>query len=200
MKEFFLTSLVSVAVSVMIFSISAPMLPSACYNNDNTSMNQDSLCSTMYKIDTLSVSSKGRSFVLACKYRMFEELFLAEAGKTAKKLILTLPQDVVAKAFTWSPEGKYVAFVTYNISGHSPVTTTHTWIMDALRGKAGKIVLPNPYSRFSTFSPRWGGDDSLFVKALVLSNQGDAIEREYVYIGNAKSVGIYPYYERKKRK
>ncbi len=178
------------------FLLISIFLVALAYGNTNAMLASKSVQRDKLKrIDTLSVCPNGRAFILAYRYTRFTRLFLASPERKVRKIILAIPQNIEAASFVWSKDGKHLAFVTYNARGHSPMTTTHTWVVDST-GKTEEVVLPPPYSRFSTLSPKWGCGDSLFVKALILSDRNAIDQPIYVYIVDTKKVRRYAHYEK----
>ncbi len=167
----------------------------ACGNTNAMLASQSAQRHKLEGIDTLCVCPKSRSFILAYRCHRFTRLFLVNLGQKVRKVLLVIPRDVEADSFTWSKDGRRMAFVTYNVRGHSPMTTTHTWVVDST-GITEEVILPAPYSRFSTLSPRWGCGDSLFVKALILSNHNTIVQPCYVYIASTKKIQRYAGYEK----
>ena len=96
------------------------------------------------------------------------------------------PGDGV-RNISWSPDGRCFAFETYNLDGHSPMTTSHAWL--ALSGAAAtrELTLPFPNERFSTYVDRWIDSDTLRIRSTLLESPEDVF---YLFhIGTLKMEG-----------
>jgi dipeptidyl aminopeptidase/acylaminoacyl peptidase len=67
---------------------------------------------------------------------------------------------------SWSPDGRWISFGTFSVGGHSPLTTTHTWIVDSSGGQMQMIKLPDPYGKFSDGVIKWQGDHNIVIEGL----------------------------------
>ena len=106
------------------------------------------------------------------------ELWVMKADGTEKRKVSKLRKDEGVMTSVWSPDGKLIAFVSYNLAGHSPMTTTHVWVVQSDGQGLRKVTLPKPYERFSTYSPEWKTNEILIVRAITLA---DTSEQAYAY-------------------
>lgn len=106
------------------------------------------------------------------------EVWVMNVDGTEKHRIRKVRGDEGVMSASWSPDSTLVAFVSYNLAGHSPMTTAHVWIAQSNGRGLRRVVLPSPYERFSTYSPKWKTNDSLIVTGAVL---GEPAEHEFEY-------------------
>jgi Tol biopolymer transport system component len=106
------------------------------------------------------------------------ELWVTRVNGAGKRKLSNLTNEEGAMSPAWSPDGALIAFVSYNLAGHSPMTTTHVWVIRLDGRGLRKVILPKPNERFSTFDPRWRTSTTLLVKALTLV---DSSEQKYLY-------------------
>ncbi len=96
------------------------------------------------------------------------ELWLINLMNSRAKLIAEFSnKDIGIEHPTWSPDNKWIAFETYSLAGHSPLTTRKTWIVDSNGKKLQELILPSPYDKFSNSIEGWIGDHALLVSGLV---------------------------------
>ncbi len=81
------------------------------------------------------------------------------------------PGEAVDANFAWSTKGTLLAFETYNAEGHSPMTTSHVWVVRADGSGLREVILPSPNERRSTHIDRWTDDDSLRVLSTPLESE-----------------------------
>jgi len=98
------------------------------------------------------------------------ELWVMKADGSDGRKISRLRKDEGVMTPVWSPDGKLIAFVSYNLFGHSPMTTTHVWVVLPDGQGLRKIILPKPYERFSTYSPEWKTDETVIFRAMTLTD------------------------------
>ncbi|MBI2822857.1 MAG: hypothetical protein HYX74_11600 [Acidobacteria bacterium] len=95
-------------------------------------------------------------------------IWVAAAGSGARRPISRLGEDEGARNLLWSPDGGLIAFESYNLQGHSPMTTTRVWVARADGGEVRRVDLPGPNERFSTYIAGWVTADSLKIRAELL--------------------------------
>lgn len=117
------------------------------------------------------------------------ELWVMDIDGSNKRKVSNLPETQGAANPVWSLESNLIAFTSFNIKGHSPLTSTHVWIAKADGSKNVKMLLPEPYTRFSTFSPLWVSKKILRVRATVLQQNNKLVKHEYFY--NYKTEEIF---------
>ena len=109
------------------------------------------------------------------------EIWVINIDGTGRKRISELPCGQGAANPVWSPNSNLIAFTSYNLEGHSPLTTAHVWIVKPDGSEGRRIILPEPDARFSTFSPAWISDKVLQVRDLVLQPGNKLVENLYIY-------------------
>lgn len=120
---------------------------------------------------------KKRALAIICRAGR-PELWVMEMDGTQKRQLSQLGKDEGVKSAVWSPNGELIAFVTYNLGGHSPLTSTHVWVVRYDGSGLKKVTLPKPNERFSTYDPQWKDNETLIVKAITLPNFS---ESKYLY-------------------
>jgi hypothetical protein len=83
----------------------------------------------------------------------------------------------------WSPDGRFAAFESYDTAGHSPMTTTHVWVVARDSGELHKVLLPEPNRHFSTYVERWTDARTLRIRTTLLDREED------VYFSYSSSTG-----------
>jgi dipeptidyl aminopeptidase/acylaminoacyl peptidase len=92
----------------------------------------------------------------------------------ARRLLTSLGPNESARDVRWSPDGRLAAFESYDEAGHSPMTTTHVWVVDAGSSEVRQVRLPAPNERFSAYLDGWVGNDRLRIRATLLDRPDDA--------------------------
>jgi hypothetical protein len=69
---------------------------------------------------------------------------------------------------SWSPDGKWISFGSFSIGGHSPATTSQSWIVDSSGNRLQHINLPAPYGKFSNSVLRWEDKSNLIIHGIVM--------------------------------
>ncbi len=91
----------------------------------------------------------------------------------------------------WSPDGKWISFSSYSIGGHSPETSTSSWVIDSSGNSLQCIKLPEPFRHFSNYVSRWIFPSSLVINGLNEQYVNGAwVENsaEFIYNCNNKSI------------
>jgi len=91
----------------------------------------------------------------------------------ARRLLTSLGPNESARDVRWSPDGRLAAFESYDEAGHSPMTTTHVWVVDAGSSEVRQVRLPAPNERFSAYLDGWVGNDRLRIRATLLDRPDD---------------------------
>lgn len=74
---------------------------------------------------------------------------------------------------SWSPDGEWIAFQTSSMGGHSPGTTTKTWVVDSSGNNLKKIELPRPYNNFSNCMISWQKKHDLIISGFSMKYHGN---------------------------
>lgn len=82
----------------------------------------------------------------------------------AKRLVKFEDGDTGIIHPSWSPDGKWIAFGTFSISGHSPATTTRTWVVDSTGNGLQEVRLPLPYGDYGNYVVKWAGDYRVIIQ------------------------------------
>jgi hypothetical protein len=106
--------------------------------------------------------------------------------KTRHAIILAKSEDkdVGFDQPSWSPDGKWIAFRTFSIEGHSPATTTQTWVVDSTGNGLLHINLPGIYGRYSNGGINWEADHDLIILGTAMQYQKgkwEDIEEKFRY-------------------
>jgi Tol biopolymer transport system component len=130
------------------------------------------------KNDSVIVSpDKKKALFIRVRYGR-KELWVMNVDGAAKRKLISVWKGEGVMSPVWSPDGRLVAFVRYNLAGHSPMTTTHVWIVRSDGRGAREVMLPKPNQRFSTYDPRWKNNWELILKATTLA---DSTDQHYLY-------------------
>ncbi len=111
--------------------------------------------------------------------------------KHAVMLVKTNDKNFGIHHPTWSPDGKWIAFNTFSIEGHSPMTTGQTWIVDSSGNELLHLILPNPYNKFSNDIIKWEGRHLLIIKGVAMKfidGKWNDLENKYSYDCESKIV------------
>jgi len=91
----------------------------------------------------------------------------------SRRLVTSLGPNESARNVSWSPDGRLAAFESFNDAGHSPMTTTHVWVVEADSAGIREVRLPPPNERFSTYLDRWVDKDTLRIRTTLLERPED---------------------------
>lgn len=97
------------------------------------------------------------------------ELWIVGSDRAAVKVSRLAEGEGVRDNFKWSPSGSLLAFETYDLQGHSPLTTFHAWVVRRDGGGLAEVVLPSPNERFSTHIDQWIDDNTLRTSSNLLN-------------------------------
>ncbi len=92
---------------------------------------------------------------------------------------------------SWSPDGKWISFSTYSIGGHSPETSTSSWVIDSSGNNLQRIKLPEPFRHFSNYISRWIFPSSLIINGLYeqyINGTWEKNSGEFIYNCNNKFI------------
>lgn len=159
------------------------VLLSGCKSNRNSSGVKNAAKSKPFeniKIegDTLSVSPGRTGILIQVKNESGKALWIINKEKTLSKKISTIGDDYDVKSVEWSRDGSYLAFVVYNMEGHSPLTSSRVWISNNTGVDVREVTLDSPNQRFSTFDPKWVSGNLLIIRAMTLTSP---VGQKYLY-------------------
>jgi dipeptidyl aminopeptidase/acylaminoacyl peptidase len=101
------------------------------------------------------------------------QLWMISVAGNRPSLVMQLEAGEDARNISWSPGGHYFAFEALNPAGHSPMTTTHVWVVDADAKTPKEVRLPAPNQHLSTQLAGWIGDDSVRIRSTLLNHPED---------------------------
>lgn len=122
-------------------------------------------------VEGLIVSPDKKKILLIINRDERPELWVLNVDGTGKQKISKLRKDEGVMSPIWSPDGALIAFVSYNLAGHSPMTTMHVWVVRSDGSGLKRVILPKPYERFSTYSPEWKTNEILILKAVTVAGE-----------------------------
>src|SRR6059036_2193445 len=112
----------------------------------------------------LIVSPRGDKAV-SCSVEGGEaQVWLVSSSTNTRLLVARLAPGDGVRNISWSPEGRWFAFESYNLDGHSPMTTSHVWLAQSDAADSRQLALPPPNERFSTYVDRWITSDTLRIR------------------------------------
>jgi dipeptidyl aminopeptidase/acylaminoacyl peptidase len=101
------------------------------------------------------------------------QLWLISVVDNRRSLVMQLETGEAGRNIRWSPDGHSFAFEAYDPGGHSPMTTTHVWVVNADGTVRKEVRLPAPNERLSTYLDGWIADDSLRIRCTLLEQPED---------------------------
>ena len=128
--------------------------------------------------DTISISNDKNHLLLVTKTKTGNEIWLASLHAFHNIKITSIGLDENINSASLSPDGKLIAYQSDNIEGHSPLTTSHVWVMQVDGTDLRMISQPEPNQRFSTFDPKWNSDGTLSFKGMTLTSSSGV---KYLY-------------------
>ena len=108
------------------------------------------------------------------------QLWMISVSDNRRSLVMQLERGEDARDIRWSPGGHFFAFEAYDPDGHSPMTTTHVWVVNADGKTPRQVRLPAPNEHLSTQFAGWIGDDSVRIRSTLLDHPEDVF---FVYQG-----------------
>jgi hypothetical protein len=90
-----------------------------------------------------------------------------------RSLAMQLETGEAARNIRWSPNSRFFAFEAYDSGGHSPMTTTHVWVVKADGTAPREVLLPAPNAHLSTHLAGWIADDTLRIRCTLLEHPED---------------------------
>ena len=110
---------------------------------------------------------------------------------TYNRKVLSVPSAQGIRTLTWSPNHSLLAFETFDREGHSPLTSTHVWVVKADGTGRTQVLLPPPNSYFSTHIGSWDSPDALRLISEV-PNESVFLNWMYVYTTNTVHLEYTP--------
>ena len=101
------------------------------------------------------------------------QLWVISVVDNRQSLVMQLQAGEAARNIRWSPDGHSFAFEAYDPGGHSPMTTTHVWVVNADGTMTKEIRLPAPNEHLSTHLAGWIADDSVRIRCTLLEQPED---------------------------
>lgn len=101
------------------------------------------------------------------------QLWMISVADNRRSLVMQLERGEDARDIRWSPGGHFFAFEAYDPGGHSPMTTTHVWVVKADGTVTKEIHLPAPNEHLSTYLAGWIADDTLRIRSTLLEQPED---------------------------
>jgi hypothetical protein len=101
------------------------------------------------------------------------EIWLHTVATKSKKLAKSFDAETGIRNLSWAPDGKTLAFETYNLAGHSPLTTFRVWVVRSDDASIKEIRLPPPNEAMSTFIGKWESSNNLSIRSTIPSSDKD---------------------------
>jgi dipeptidyl aminopeptidase/acylaminoacyl peptidase len=101
------------------------------------------------------------------------QLWMISVAGNRSSLVMQLEAGEDVRDISWSPGGQYFAFEAFNPAGHSAMTTTHVWVVDADGKTPKEVLLPSPNQHLSTRLVGWIGEDSVRIRSTLLDPPED---------------------------
>lgn len=123
---------------------------------------------------------------------MYKLWFVDLNTRQAKVLLTSDDVDndgIYAPSF--SPDGNWIAFETFDPEGHSPLTTAKVWIINVSNYGVENIILPEPYNHFSSWHKGWTNNNELIVYGLKIehvSGKWKDIDVEFIFNCYSKTI------------
>ena len=114
------------------------------------------------------------------------QLWMISVADNRRSLVMQLERGEDARDIRWSPGGRFFAFEAYDPDGHSPMTTTHVWVVNAEGKDPKEVRLPAPNEHLSTQLAGWIGDDSARIRSTLLDRPEDVF---FVYRATGRLEG-----------
>jgi dipeptidyl aminopeptidase/acylaminoacyl peptidase len=165
---FLMTALVLMVLGVVVYRIWKANHRSVIRQSSDlvsplTQVDQRSMIFSPQKDRGVAVSDKaGRS-----------QLWVSSVVDNRQSLVMQLEAGEAARNIRWSPDGHSFAFEAYDPGGHSPMTTTHVWVVKTDGSEPREIRLPAPNEHLSTYLAGWIADDSVRIRCTLLEQPED---------------------------
>src|SRR5881296_3528082 len=121
----------------------------------------------------LVVSPRGDKAVSCSDEGGASQIWLVSLPANTRLLVARLDPGDGVRNISWSPDGRWFAFESYNLDGHSPMTTSHVWLAQSDAAVSLQLALPPPNERYSTYVDRWITGDTLRVRSTLLESPED---------------------------
>jgi hypothetical protein len=102
-----------------------------------------------------------------------DEVWIETSSTRLCNLVTKLPTGYSAGQFLWSSDAGLLAFEVFNVEGHSPLTTTHVWVVKSDGTGQKEAILPSPNQDFSTRIDRWLNTGFLRIRSSLPGRSGD---------------------------
>ncbi|MCI0418168.1 MAG: hypothetical protein L0312_02925 [Acidobacteria bacterium] len=90
-----------------------------------------------------------------------------------RSLVMQLAKGEAARNIRWAPDGRFFAFEAHDPGGHSPMTTTHVWVVKADGTAPKEVRLAAPNEHLSTHLAGWIANDTLRIRCTLLEHPED---------------------------
>jgi len=101
------------------------------------------------------------------------QIWVISVVDNRRSLVVQLEKGEAARNIRWSPNGHFFAFEAHDPKGHSPMTTTHVWVVKADGTAPKEVRLPPPNEHLSTHLAGWNTDDTLRIRCTLLEHPED---------------------------
>jgi|GEM_PF-6289584 len=133
------------------------------------------------------VSPDKKMAALISEDRGKKALWIIALGRQTKAQASSLALDAGATNPKWSPDSQFIAFESYNLEGHSPMTTNHVWVVDRDGANSRQLRPPPPNEHFSTYIDKWVGPGVLQIRSTQIGLPHDVF---YLYNCKTGSIGL----------
>jgi WD40 repeat protein len=121
----------------------------------------------------LVVSPRGDKAVSYSVEGGASQVWLVSLPTNTRLFVARLAPGDGVRNISWSPDGRWFAFESYNLDGHSPMTTSHVWLAQSDAAVSRKLALPPPNERFSAYVDRWIDSGTLRIRSTLLESPED---------------------------
>jgi dipeptidyl aminopeptidase/acylaminoacyl peptidase len=101
------------------------------------------------------------------------QIWVISVGDNRRSLVMQLEKGEAARNIRWSTDGRFFAFEAHNPDRHSPMTTTHVWVVKADGATPKEVRLPPPNEHLSTHLAGWIANDTLRIRCALLEHPED---------------------------
>ncbi len=138
------------------------------------------VASILHELNGVLSPDRGKTAFISCETGK-PVLWVTKIYDASRKIVSNLLPGQGAANPIWSGDSDLIAFTSYNLEGHSPLTTTHVCVVKCDGTGQKQVILPEPDTRFSVFSPKWISKEEIEVKAFILKGRSQLVEKLYVY-------------------